>query len=281
MLGSRETFVDYTMPLGLHHLIGGDHYAPMPENADPRRADWSAIYYHRADAAGIGFDRTTRGSNAVGQYRSPLRERWNDPATCPENLLLWFHRLPWDYRLASGGTLWDGAGPPLPPGRRRGRVDGGALGIAARQGRRTALPGRAREAAPRRPPTPPRGATSACATSSSSAGGRGEGPGRDGHGKQRSAAAGGGEGRLRDGRRRDELLLPVDDPLPDPLLHRHRRALRRGRGHHVPGAAARRRGLRPGDRRAVGSDPHAVGELPPLGAVDGRAVRAWSSGWCT
>jgi alpha-glucuronidase len=107
MLGSRETYVDYTMPLGLHHLIGGDHYAPMPENSDPRRADWSATYYHRADAGGIGFDRTTRGSNAVGQYRSPLRERWNDPATCPEALLLWFHRLPWDYRLASGLTLWD------------------------------------------------------------------------------------------------------------------------------------------------------------------------------
>ena len=108
MLASRETYLDYTMPLGLHHLIGGDHYAPMPENADPRRADWSAIYYHRAGASGIGFDRTARGSNAVGQYRPPLRERWNDPATCPENLLLWFHRLPWDHRLASGGTLWDG-----------------------------------------------------------------------------------------------------------------------------------------------------------------------------
>ena len=108
MLGSRETYVDYTMPLGLHHLIGGDHYAPMPENADPRRLDWSAVYYHRADASGIGFDRTTRGSNAVGQYRSPLREQWNDPATCPENLLLFFHRLPWDYRLRSGVTLWDG-----------------------------------------------------------------------------------------------------------------------------------------------------------------------------
>ena len=106
MLGSRETYVDYTMPLGLHHLIGGDHYAPMPENDDPRRADWSAIYYHRADSAGIGFDRTTRGSNAVGQYRSPLRERWNDPATCPEPYLLWFHRLPWDHRLGSGETVW-------------------------------------------------------------------------------------------------------------------------------------------------------------------------------
>jgi alpha-glucuronidase len=107
VLESRETFVNYTMPLGLHHLIGGDHYAPMPENPDPRRADWSAIYYHRADKNGIGFDRTRRGSDAVSQYRSPLREQWGDPATCPETLLLWFHRLPWDHRLASGRTLWE------------------------------------------------------------------------------------------------------------------------------------------------------------------------------
>jgi alpha-glucuronidase len=107
MLESRETYVDYTMPLGLHHLIGGDHYAPMPENTDPRRADWSATYYHRADAWGIGFDRTRRGSAAVDQYRPPLRDLWNDPATCPDQLLLWFHRLPWDHRLSSGRTLWD------------------------------------------------------------------------------------------------------------------------------------------------------------------------------
>ena len=107
MMASREAFVDYTMPLGLHHLIGGDHYAPMPENTDPRRLDWSAVYYHRADAAGIGFDRTNRGSNAVGQYRSPLREELADPARCPESLLLWFHHLPWDHRLKSGRTLWE------------------------------------------------------------------------------------------------------------------------------------------------------------------------------
>jgi alpha-glucuronidase len=108
MLESHEAYVDYTMPLGLHHLIGGDHYAPMPENPDPRRADWSAIYYHRADRSGIGFDRTRRGSGAVDQYRAPLRDEWNDPRSTPEKLLLWFHRLPWDYALPSGGTLWDG-----------------------------------------------------------------------------------------------------------------------------------------------------------------------------
>src|SRR5438445_7117416 len=106
MLDSREAFVSYTMPLGLHHLIGGDHYAPMPENTDPRRSDWSATTYHHADAAGIGYDRTPAGSNAVGQYRSPLREQWADPATTPESLLLWFHRLSWDWKLRSGRTLW-------------------------------------------------------------------------------------------------------------------------------------------------------------------------------
>jgi alpha-glucuronidase len=108
LLDSYETYVDYTMPLGLHHLIGGDHYEPMPENPDPRRADWSAIYYHRADKKGIGFDRTRRGSGAVDHYFPPLRDLWNAPESTPENLLLWFHRLPWDYKLTSGRTLWDG-----------------------------------------------------------------------------------------------------------------------------------------------------------------------------
>ena len=108
MLGSREAFVNYTMPLGLHHLIGGDHYAVMPENDDKRRLDWSATYYHRADAKGVGFDRTRAGSGAVDQYARPNADRWNDPRTTPENLLLWFHHLPWDYRLTSGQTLWQG-----------------------------------------------------------------------------------------------------------------------------------------------------------------------------
>jgi alpha-glucuronidase len=107
MFRSHEAIVDYSMPLGLHHLIGGNHYAPMPENDDPRRLDWSAIYYHNADAGGLGFDRTSKGSRAVEQYRSPLRERWNDPATVPESLLLWFHHRPWDHKMKSGRTLWE------------------------------------------------------------------------------------------------------------------------------------------------------------------------------
>jgi alpha-glucuronidase len=108
LLESYDAYVSYTMPLGLHHLIGGDHYAPMPENPDPRRADWSAIYYHRADSHGLGFDRTRRGSGAVDQYHAPLRDRWNDPTTTPEPLLLWFHRVPWNFKLKSGTTLWEG-----------------------------------------------------------------------------------------------------------------------------------------------------------------------------
>jgi alpha-glucuronidase len=108
MMGSREAFVDYTMPLGLHHLIGGNHYAPMPQNAKAPRADWTATYYHQASPEGIGFDRTMRGNKAVGQYFPPVRDQFDNLDTCPEMFLLWFHRLPWTYRLKSGKTLWAG-----------------------------------------------------------------------------------------------------------------------------------------------------------------------------
>lgn len=107
LLESHRIHVRYSMPLGLHHLIGGDHYAPMPENDDSRRRDWTAIEYHRAGTDGIGYDRTKKGSDAVSQYRAPLRERWGNPASCPDELLLWFHHLPWDHPMRSGGTLWD------------------------------------------------------------------------------------------------------------------------------------------------------------------------------
>jgi alpha-glucuronidase len=106
LMTSRETFVKYTMPLGLHHLIGGDHYAPMPENAKSRRDDWTATYYHRASTEAIGFDRTMRGSQAVAQYFPPVRDMFNSVETCPEEFLLWFHRVGWDHRMKSGRTLW-------------------------------------------------------------------------------------------------------------------------------------------------------------------------------
>jgi alpha-glucuronidase len=108
MMGSRETYVNYTMPLGLHHMIGGNHYAPMPENAGGPRKDWTAVYYHQASAEGIGFDRTMKGDQAVAQYFPPVRDMFDSLATCPEKYLLWFHRLPWTYKLKNGQTLWDG-----------------------------------------------------------------------------------------------------------------------------------------------------------------------------
>ena len=107
MLTSREAAVNYMTPLGLHHIMAeGHHWGPGPW-VDRGRPDWTSVYYHRADTAGIGFDRTTAGSNAVGQYFPPHSEIFNDPQTCPENLLLWFHHLPWHYKMKSGRTLWD------------------------------------------------------------------------------------------------------------------------------------------------------------------------------
>ena len=109
MLGSREAVVDYMMPMGLHHIFAfGHHYGPEPWCDVPgARPDWLPKYYHRADSTGIGFDRSPTGSDAAGQYPDTLARLYSDPRTCPENLLLWFHHLPWDYRLPSGEILWD------------------------------------------------------------------------------------------------------------------------------------------------------------------------------
>ena len=107
MMGSREAAVDYMTPLGLAHLMGpGHHYGPAPWDTSLSRADWRPPYYHRADRQGIGFDRTRSGSDAVDQYASPLASEFNDVAQTPETLLLWFHHVPWDYRMRSGHTLW-------------------------------------------------------------------------------------------------------------------------------------------------------------------------------
>jgi alpha-glucuronidase len=108
MLGSWEACVNYMTPLGLHHLMQeGHHYGPDPGFNAAKRADWNNVYYHRADAKGVGFNRSTTGSNASSQYHSPLREQLNDMATCPEELLLWFHHVPWDHCVRSGRTLWE------------------------------------------------------------------------------------------------------------------------------------------------------------------------------
>ncbi|WP_380783958.1 alpha-glucuronidase family glycosyl hydrolase [Sphingomonas sp. R86520] len=107
MMGSREAVIDYMTPLGLAHVMAtGHHYGPGPWVADLKRPEWNPVYYHRADKAGIGFDRTKTGSNAVAQYAPDLARRLADPATTPERELLWFHHVPWDRRMASGRTLW-------------------------------------------------------------------------------------------------------------------------------------------------------------------------------
>ena len=109
MLRSREACVSYMMPLGIHHIFAGTHhYGPEPWSA-PRglRADWTPPYYHKADSIGLGFDRTLTGSANVKQYPDNLCRLYNDINTCPENLLAWFHHVPWDHKMKSGRTFWE------------------------------------------------------------------------------------------------------------------------------------------------------------------------------
>jgi alpha-glucuronidase len=108
LLGSRETVVNYSMPLGLTHIMAeGHHYGPGPWVDKLGRADWTSVYYHKADAQGLGFNRTASGSNALAQYAPERQKLWGSLETCPENLLLWFHHVPWDHKMKSGRTLWD------------------------------------------------------------------------------------------------------------------------------------------------------------------------------
>jgi alpha-glucuronidase len=109
MMESREAAVNYMMPLGLHHQFSAnDHYGPGAWWAPARtRSDWTPPYYHKAESNGVGFDRTTKGTNAVSQYHEPLASIYNDPKTCPENLLLWFNHVSWDFKMKNGRTLWD------------------------------------------------------------------------------------------------------------------------------------------------------------------------------
>ena len=109
MLDSREACVNYMMPLGIHHIFAGTHhYGPEPwYSPKGLRADWTPPYYHKADSIGMGFDRTLKGSANVKQYPDELCRLYNDINTCPENLLAWFHHVPWDFRMKSGRTFWD------------------------------------------------------------------------------------------------------------------------------------------------------------------------------
>jgi alpha-glucuronidase len=108
MRRSRDAVVDYMTPLGLAHLMGtGHHYGPAPWVSELSRPEWNPWYYHRADQRGIGLDRTASGSNAIEQYAAPVAEQFGDLAKVPDEYLLWFHRLPWDYTMRSGQSLWE------------------------------------------------------------------------------------------------------------------------------------------------------------------------------
>ena len=108
MMTSREACVNYMMPLGLHHIFKFDHhYGPEPDGfIASYPLEWCPVYYHKADAKGIGFDRSSKGTDAVGQYPEPYRSLYDNIETCPEEYLLWFHHVAWDYKMKSGSTLW-------------------------------------------------------------------------------------------------------------------------------------------------------------------------------
>jgi alpha-glucuronidase len=108
LLESHDALVDYMTPLGLHHQMwGGHHYGPAPWWSTFERDDWNPTYYNKADQNGIGFDRTRTGSHTLSQYFPPVREMYSNLKTCPEEFLLWFHHVPWSYRMHSGRTLWN------------------------------------------------------------------------------------------------------------------------------------------------------------------------------
>lgn len=108
MMTSREACVNYMMPLGLHHIFKFDHhYGPEPDGfIASYPLEWCPVYYHKADAQGVGFDRSSKGTDAVGQYPEPYRSLYDNLETCPEEYLLWFHHVPWTYKMKSGSTLW-------------------------------------------------------------------------------------------------------------------------------------------------------------------------------
>ena len=108
MMSSREITVSYTNPIGLHHIMAtGHHYGPGPWVNNLSRADWNPVYYHKADSAGIGFNRTSKGSNAISQYKPGAAAKWSELKTCDEKYLLWFHHVSWTYQMKSGRIVWN------------------------------------------------------------------------------------------------------------------------------------------------------------------------------
>ena len=108
LLESHEAVVSYMMPMGLHHIFaGGHHYGPEPWcYHEGWREDWLPRYYHKADATGLGFNRTATGSNNIAQYPEHLQSYYSS-LSASNPYLLWFNHIAWKQKLDNGKTMWE------------------------------------------------------------------------------------------------------------------------------------------------------------------------------
>jgi alpha-glucuronidase len=109
MMNSRQNCVNYMEPLGLVHMMGsGNHYGPAPWVSDQTPVNANPTYFEKADASGIGFDRTSAGSNTVAQYASQVASTFGTRSTTPDDFLLFFQHVKWDDKLPSSGrSIWE------------------------------------------------------------------------------------------------------------------------------------------------------------------------------
>jgi alpha-glucuronidase len=109
LLGSREACVNYMDPLGLGGIFKYDgHYGPEPDyNKDATHPDWNSVYWHKADNTGVGYNRTSSGSDFVSQYFTENKNKFNSMSTCPNEYLCWFFHVPWGQTLNTGKTFWN------------------------------------------------------------------------------------------------------------------------------------------------------------------------------
>ena len=102
LLSSRGIYEKYTAPLGIGWMVNPhDHYGPNPSGYEFDL--WGT--YHKADRNAVGIDRTLNGTGYLAQYPEDLQKKYADPETCPDLYLLFYHRLPYTFRMKDGRTL--------------------------------------------------------------------------------------------------------------------------------------------------------------------------------
>lgn len=102
LMESWPAYEKYNAPLGIGWMVNPhEHYGPSVDGYEYDR--WGT--YHRADWKGIGVDRTEKGTGYCGQYNEPLASLYADPERCPDELVLFFHHLPYTHVLKSGKTV--------------------------------------------------------------------------------------------------------------------------------------------------------------------------------